>query len=218
MPHTPVTARTTLTARWSAHLSLGGLLIMTGMVVVVGALTPGYSHVAQYISELGARGAPQEWLFRLGGFVPAGLALLGFCLLAHRLLPRSHRTTWALLGLAVYAAGYLVAAGFPCDLGCRPAHPSASQLIHNAVGGIGYLLAPAALWALAHEARGWRGGGALARAGYAASALALVGLLTLSATSPLAGLSQRLLEAAVLGWSALCGAYLAKQQPAGLAG
>lgn len=205
------TTHTATTARWSAYLSLGCLVILAGMVLVVGALTPGYSHLAHYISELGARGAPQEWLFRLGGFVPAGLALLGFCLLAHRALPRSRRTTLALLGLAVYAAGYLVAAAFPCDLGCRPATPSASQLIHNAAGGIGYLLAPAVLFALGREARGWPGAGALALAGYGASALALVGLLTLSPTSPMAGLSQRLLEAAVLGWSALCGVYLARQ-------
>ena len=115
-----------------------------------------------------------------------------------------------LVGLALYAAGYLAAAAFPCDLGCRPAAPSVSQFIHNAVGSIGYLLAPAFLFTLAREARAWPGAAGLVVSGYAAAVLALVGLLTLSHTSPLLGLSQRLLEASVLGWSALCGRYIAR--------
>lgn len=144
---------TAFAATWSARTGVGSLVVMTVMTVVAGALTPGYSHTAHYISELGARGAAQEWLFRLGGFALSGALLLAFCALALRALPRSRNTTLGLLGLAVYAAGYLVAAAFPCDLGCRPATPSASQLIHDAGGGIGYLLAPAFLLALARAAR-----------------------------------------------------------------
>lgn len=202
---------TAFAAQWSARTGLAGLILMVVMVVLAGALTPGYSHVAQYISELGARGAPQEVLFRLAGFMPTGVLLLAFCLFAHRALPRSRGTTLALIGLAVYAAGYLVAAAFPCDFGCRPAKPSTSQLIHDLGGGIGYLLAPACLLTLARAARDWPGAGRMVIAGHAAAALALVGLFTLESTSPAAGLSQRLLEVAVLGWSAMCGAYLARQ-------
>lgn len=199
------------TARLGAITSLGALFIMALMVLIAGAATPEYSHISQYISELGARGAPHEWSVRVAGFLPVGLLLLGFCCFAYIALPRSRGTALGLLGLALFAAGYLVAAAFPCDLGCRPSTPSTSQLIHNAGGLIGYLLAPASLFALAREARSWPGSAWLPDVGYGAAGLALLGFLTLSPDSPVVGLSQRLLEASVLVWSALCGRYLARR-------
>lgn len=205
MPSTPSTAAA---SRLAALAALAALLTMTLMVLVGGALTPGYSHVSQFISELGARGAALEVPFRGVAFAGAGVMLLVFCAAAWVALPRSRGTTLALLGVALYAAGYAVAAVFPCDAGCRPAQPSVSQLIHNAVGGLGYLVAPVFLFTLAREARDWPAAGRLVVAGYAAAGLALIGLLTLSPTSPVVGISQRLIEGAVLGWCALCGLWL----------
>ena len=190
-------------------------VVMALMVVVAGAFTPGYSHVTQLISELGARGSPQEWGVRFAGFLPAGVFLLAFCGFAYAALPRSLGVALGLLGLALYATGYVVAAAFPCDLGCRPDNPSTSQLIHNVGGLLGYLVAPAFMFSLARAARVWPSAGHLVVAGYAASGLALLGLLTLTPTSPVAGLSQRLIEFAVLGWAVLCGRYLAKHGASG---
>jgi hypothetical membrane protein len=211
----PTRAAPTTPPRWlagaAAITSLVALGIVVLMTVLAGAATPGYSHLSQFISELGARGAPTEWVVRLAGFLPAGVLLLAFCGLAYRALPLSRSTSLALGGLAVYAAGYLVAAAFPCDLGCRPPHPSPSQRIHNLVGMLGYLLAPASLFVLARAARAWPAARALTLAGYGAAALALLGLFTLNPAAPTVGLSQRLLEAAVLGWAALCGRYLAQR-------
>lgn len=209
-------APSSTSARRSAALLAGGAgVVVVLMTVMAGALTPGYSHVSQYISELGARGAPWEMAVRFAGFLPAGMLLLGFCVLAHRALPRSRDVTWGLAGLAVYAAGYLVAAVFPCDPGCRPAEPSLAQAIHNAVGLFGYLLAPLVLWRLARAARSWPAAGRLVLAGHLAAGCALVALLTLSPSSATVGLSQRLMEAAVLAWVLLCGLYVAREAPAG---
>jgi hypothetical membrane protein len=72
-------------AKLSAVTALACFVVMALTVVVAGALTPGYSHVSQYISELGARGAPQEWGVRLAGFLPSGILLL-----ASVRLPMSH--------------------------------------------------------------------------------------------------------------------------------
>ena len=202
-------------AKLAAASAFACFVVVALMVVLAGALTPGYSHISQFISELGARGAAHEWSVRFLGFLPAGVLLLSFCWFAHRSLPCSTPTTLALLGLAVYAAGYLVAAAFPCDLGCRPSKPSPSQLIHNAGGLLGYVLAPAFLFALARAARAWPNATHLGAAGYATAGLALLGLLTFSPTSPLAGLSQRLLEFAVLAWVLLCGRYLGKRGAGG---
>lgn len=188
------------------------LAVMVLMVLLAGWFTPGYSHVSQFISELGAREAPCEWSVRLAGFLPMGVLSLSFCLSAFLSLPRSRAMTLGLAGLAIFAAGYLVAAAFPCDPGCRPSEPSMSQIIHNAGGIIGYVLAPGFLYCFGRAAREWPHAGFLAFAGYAASVLALLGLLTISPASPLAGLSQRLLEGSVLVWVALCGRYVSKSR------
>lgn len=190
--------------------SLGCFAVVTVFAIWAAALTPGYSHVSQFISELGARGAPYEMSVRLAGFLPAGLLLLAFSVLAFRAIPRSRSVSLSLFGLAVYAAGYLVAAAYPCDAGCRPTEPSTSQLIHNAGGSAGYLVAPLFLFALARATRAWPGAARLAVTGYAASAVALLALLTLSPDSEYAGLSQRALEFAVLGWVSMLGIYAAK--------
>lgn len=194
--------------------SVGCFVVVASLVVVGGALTPGYSHTSQFISELGASGAPLELWVRYGGFLPAGVLLLVFCLVAAVSLPRSLPFSLGVFGLAIFAAGYLVASIFPCEPGCRPAEPSTSQLIHNVGGLAGYILAPGFLFALAFAGRNWPGASSLVAAGYTASGIALIGLLTLSPSSDVVGLSQRVLEAAVLGWVVMLGLYSARQRDA----
>jgi len=211
-PHNPRFAHTQLEMSL-ALTSIASLLVMALMVVVAGAYTPGYSHASQFISELGATGAPHEWGVRLGGFLTTGLLMMTFCISAFRSLPRSRISTLGIVGMTLFSIGYLSSAAFPCDPGCRPSQPSTSQVIHNVVGLVGYLVAPAFLLALARAARAWPGGIHLVTTGYIASAAALIAILTLSPSSPWVGLSQRLLEFAVLGWASLCGLYIA-QRPA----
>ena len=193
-----------------AFMAVSCLLIMTLVVVIAAASTPNYSHLSQFISELGATDAPFAGIVRFAGFLPVGLLLCVFTVLAHRVLPQSRAVTFSLFGLALYAVGYLVAAVFPCDPGCRPSEPSTSQIIHNVGGLIGYLLSPMFLFALARAARHWPGATRLSIVGYFASAVALLGVLTLSPSSSLVGLSQRLLETAVLAWVAMLGIYIAR--------
>jgi Protein of unknown function (DUF998) len=185
-----------------------GVLFALLLALLGGAYFPGYSHAAQFISELGARQAPHEQLVRWVGFLPAGVLILGFSAAAFFALPRSALTTFGLLGVAVYAGGYVAAAFFPCDPGCRPSQPSISQLIHNLAGLAGYVLAPLFLAALASSARRWPGGGYLVVAGFVAAGLSLLGMLSLSPNSPYVGWSQRLIEASVLLWVLLCAWYL----------
>jgi Protein of unknown function (DUF998) len=192
----------------SAVLALLWVLFLT---LLGGAQFPGYSHAAQFISELGARQAPHEQLVRWAGFLPAGMMVLVFCAAAWAALPRSTLTTLGLLGLAVYAVGYVAAAFFPCDPGCRPAQPSIAQMVHNLAGLAGYVLAPLSLAALAWQARRWQGGSFLTVTGFAAAGLCVLGLLSLSPASPYVGWSQRLIEGSVLLWVCLCGWYLRRR-------
>jgi hypothetical protein len=199
-------------ASWlSVITSVSSLIIITLMVLIAGYYTPGYNHIFQHISELGAKDAPYEWNVRFLGFLPSGILLISFCFFAHMALPRSKGTTLGLAGLVIYALGYIVAAVFPCDPGCRPNEPSLSQLIHNVGGFIGYLLAPFFLFALTLAARSWPGAKWLVIFGSTASFFTLICLFTLFPSSPAPGLSQRLLETLVLSWSIFCGIYLVKR-------
>lgn len=191
--------------------SLGSLAVVTVLTLWAGALTPGYSHASQFISELGETGALYEWPVRLSGFLPAGLLVTAFAVLAFRAIPRSRSVTVGIFGLVLYAGGYLVAVVYPCDTGCRPDEPSISQAIHNAAGLLGYLGAPTFLFLLARAAGRWTDARVLSVTGYAAAAMALAGLLTLSPESAVVGLSQRAIEFAVLGWISMLGIYLSKQ-------
>ncbi|NKB72168.1 MAG: DUF998 domain-containing protein [Candidatus Latescibacteria bacterium] len=197
-----------MTNRLAFAFAVSGAVLVLLLTVLGGAVFPGYSHTAHFISELGARNAPHEMLVRFGGFLPAGLCICVFALTALLILPRGKNTILGLLGLVVYALGYIVAALAPCDPGCRPAEPSLSQLIHNVFGLAGYIAAPFSLITLGLSARTWPGGHYLAPVGFAAATLALVGLFTLSPESPYVGLSQRAIEVAVLLWVCTCAWYL----------
>lgn len=199
-------------APWTKRLaSLTGLLgvaWIVGLVVVGGATYPGYSHTAQFVSELGARGAPHAAVVNLAGFLPAGILICSFALFAWRSLPRSTLASLGFLGVFLYAAGYVGASFFPCDAGCRPQHPSLTHLLHTAIGLVGYLLAPLTLLLLAQAARHWPAAGTLRWLGLVGAPVAFIGLLGLSPEVPVAGLAQRALEASVLLWTAACAWYL----------
>lgn len=201
-----------MTTQLASLTAVASALIVLLMATLGGIATPGYSHASQFISELGASHAAYEIPVRFIGFLPAGIALLGFCWLGRSALPKSGLTSSAFAALAIYALGYVAAAFFPCDLGCRPRSPSTSQMIHNVVGGFGYLLAPALLLVFGHSARSWPASAGLPTIGFVFAAISAVGLLSLSPSSPYVGISQRAIEASVLGWVIVCGWYIHARQ------
>ena len=127
--------------------ALGLFTVLTalyGLVVptVVGWLTVDYSPSRQYISELGAVGAPQAFGVNFGVFLPTGLLALGVVIWLAVALPRGMRLpVLLLLGIGI---GNLGAVAFPCDMGC-PAEGSARQGVHNLWGAIQYFSGGGAL-------------------------------------------------------------------------
>lgn len=186
---------------------LGALAIFL-VTVIGGAGFPNYSHASQFISELGATGAPHASLVNYGGFLPAGLLVCTFALLAWKALPRSVATALGMAGIFLFGFGYLVAVVYPCQAGCRPAAPNLSQTIHNALGLVGYLVAPFALAILGWKARSWPGAAVLSWMGFGGAILAFIGLSYLSPEFAYVGIAQRVLEASVLSWIVACGFYL----------
>ena len=138
--------------RLARRLALAVLAWDLAMLAIGGALKPGYSHVSQYISELNATGTP--WAAAIGwlGFVPLGLLLAAFLVVAAPLaaLRGASRAGWWLLLSQPLA--YVGAALVPCDAGC-PATGSVSQDLHNLLGVVTYPAAGLGLLLLAFAPR-----------------------------------------------------------------
>lgn len=195
--------------RIAGLLGIVGALMGFAFPILFAAMDPAYDPTRNFISELGASGAPHSTLVNSYGFLPTGLVMSGFAVLAWIVLPRSVATALGLLGIFLFAIGYVGAAFFPCDAGCRPENPSFNQLMHNLTGLAGYLGAPVFMALLALAARRWPGGAWLSPLAAAGAVLTVIGLAGLfDEASGQAGQSQRILELGVLAWVLACGCYL----------
>lgn len=193
--------------------ALLGAAWLVAMVVLGGAAWDGYDHVSQYISELGATGAPHGWQVSWLGFLPVGVLITAFGFFAYRAAPRSVPSALGFVGVFLFSIGYIGSAFFPCDFGCRPEAPSFSQAMHELVGLAGYLLAPLTLLLLGLAAWKWPRAVWLAVLAFVAAAGSLVGVGGLmDPESPTVGLYQRVLEASMVGWIVACGLYLGLQK------
>jgi hypothetical protein len=123
--------------RAAAACGAGAAALALATPLAAGAARPGYGHCAQFISELGERGAPHAALVSLAGFLPIGMLTLAFCALAAGALS-GPRARLGLLLLSGVGWAYVVAAFFPCDPGC-PSPGSPTQQIHTAFGAVEYL-------------------------------------------------------------------------------
>lgn len=91
---------------------------------------PGYDHLTNFISELGASGSPSAGIMNFAGFLPYGLLVVAFTLAIHRGI-RPDVGGW--LGpaiLALYGLAYVGVALAPCDPGCQSATPSLHHRLH----------------------------------------------------------------------------------------
>lgn len=184
-----------------------GLITPTWLILglaVAGSLYPGYSHVDQAMSLLGAEGAPTRTLSPVINNFSLGVLFLLF----GTAVALSFRSRWARLsgllimlhGLGSFGTGY-----FACDAGCAPENPSASQNLHNLAGLIMAfsLLLAGALWV-------WLGRRLFASPGFSwfslFCTLAALGALPLMATALESGhgfgLYQRVNYGASLLWVA----------------
>lgn len=100
-------------------------------IAVVGWLTPNYSHVGQYVSELGADGAPYSFIMNWFGIVPFGLLIC--CFAACLFTQLQPGLLGKLLGAMLFLVGigFVLAGGYSCDAGCSFVGMSRSAVIHN---------------------------------------------------------------------------------------
>lgn len=187
----------------AAGLAAAALVLLT--ILLGGVLVPGYDPSSQYLSELGAEGAPHATLVNLGVFLPVGALVAVFVLCGWRqLAPTRGGAAGALLLLGV-SAGYLIAAVAPCDAGC-PSSGSLRQSVHNAGGLLEYLGGGFGLLLIGRALLRRPGSqGTALSAVFAATAVLGVFFLALGPQpeSPIRGLWQRVAEFSLFGWIAL---------------
>lgn len=197
---------------WSSVLAA---LLALLSPLLVGLLHPGYSHWRDYISELGAVGAPAAWLIMLGGFFPIGLLVAVVALGLPRYLPAHPHTRLACLLLLTVSASYWGAILFPCDAGCPPIG-SERQAIHNLLGLVSYLGAAGSLFLFGGIFRAepsWRSLWPTAL-GLGIALLAVLGLMGTPDLAAWRGAWQRVAEGIFFVWLLLLTLRALPQAPA----
>jgi hypothetical membrane protein len=113
-----------------------GPVLWLALIATAGILRPDFSHVTDYISELGERGSTTEALMRYGAFGFTGVLYLCFA----AALRDTFRGGWldraATVLLAFDGVGRIGAGVFPCDPGCAPA--SLGPDLHRLFAAVGF--------------------------------------------------------------------------------
>jgi hypothetical protein len=168
----------------------------------------GYSHRSQYLSELGAREAPDGAVVSVG-FLAVGVLFVAWAVVAAPRVAAAAGAIGAATAVAVWLAGgglgasYAVSAVARCEPGCPDERVGTAQAAHNLVSSAGYTLAVVALivFGLAVRRSGRAPARRVGRAGLvAAPVLAAIGL-AVPVAGDWRGLLQRLLDAGLYAWT-----------------
>jgi hypothetical membrane protein len=126
-------------------------ILWASAIVYCGTLRPGYSHFAQYISELGERGSSTELLMRYAAFVPTGLMHLAFAGALATTFRSGRLGVIAAILLGLNGLSRIGAGFFPCETGCEDPTASLGQRMHSLSAGVGFLalVVSAVLWGTA---------------------------------------------------------------------
>lgn len=186
-----------------------GVMLICG-VVLTGAVAwvrADYGWRGQFISELGAVGAPYAAVVNWLAFLPIALssAVALLCLRARVLGLARVGFVLVLVGLSV---GYLWAFLFPCDLGC-PVEGSRRQVIHNLSALVAYPVGTVGLAVLVFGLKG-RVSGAVRGIIGAVALVTAVGfvMILLPEQAALRGFWQRLVDYSMFGLIAYLGVVL----------
>jgi magnesium-transporting ATPase (P-type) len=116
---------------------LCGIMILPWLVLGVyytGSLTPGFDHVSQLMSELGARGSRTENISPIINNYPIGVLFIVFGVGVY-LKSQSKKTKVLASALfIVHGMGSIFAGAFSCDIGCPLVGGSVDQNIHTLSG------------------------------------------------------------------------------------
>lgn len=186
-----------------------GALLFVATSIVGGLLIEDYSVISQYISETYAIDTKYGLSLRMFGFIPSGVLLALFCFLATTYFKASRGVKIAFFAVGLfYGLATVVVSIFPCDSGCNPdlIDPSVSQLIHNLVGMLTYLLVPIAMIIIGQGLKKSMENKKFALHSTFLGILAFLVVIVLfsNTNSEYIGLIQRVIEATFIIWILSC--------------
>lgn len=191
-------------------LALGGVVgpaLFSFVVFYSATLRPEYSHITNFISELGATGTSHASLMNYAGFLAGGILLAGFGLSLMRFLPRSRSTRVASCLTTIFGVGVAISGLISCDFGC-PQGGTTENFIHDKIAPVSFLCLIAATGILSVQFRSLPGWRSLSVYSGVTSVVALVFLVALVGSleeRALTGLWQRLMLGALFLWTAVVG-------------
>ena len=105
------------TQRLLAICGIIGPISYAIVVIILGFLQPGYSHVTQSMSELGEVGAPNAIIMNTAGFPLLGLLMIAFAFGLHRGISEGKGSKIGPALVALSGAALVITAIFTCDPG-----------------------------------------------------------------------------------------------------
>ena len=188
-------------------LGILGVMFFVVSAVLGGFQFEEYSHLKQFISESYAIGTPYGDHLRYFGYLPSGIMMALFAFLTPNYLSRSRGLKIAFWIFAIfYGLATVAVSFFPCDEGCNRdfTDPSISQIIHNLVGGLTYLIVPIVILFIGAKAKSWTDAGSYATITLIFGVISLIfaWLMMADANGSYIGLYQRLVEGSILFWVA----------------
>lgn len=108
-----------------------GPLIFTLAVILFGTFQQNYSHIGQYISELGADDAPYQFYVNYFGIVPFGISIVLYAMAGINHSRKYFLRKIAYIILLITGLLFVIAGLFNCDEGCSFENMSQESIIHN---------------------------------------------------------------------------------------
>ncbi len=184
--------------KYGIMCGIAGPVIYAFMVILLGFLQPGFSHITQLMSELGETGAPYAGIMNLAGFALTGTFLIIFAARFYLEFAGIRGVTPSSLLLALTGVLYLGEAYFPCDAGCVPV--TGPGFLHLELGQVAVFVAVLAAFVIAYvlkSSKDWQG---FWQYSVMTGILVLILIPFLVSQPGITGLLQRVLVGFILVW------------------
>ena len=132
--------------RLSALCGIVGPISYTIVLITLGSLEPGYNHVTQFMSKLGAADARHAIVMNTAGFSLLGILMVAFAVGLHRGISDGKGSKIGPALVAVSGIAVVMTGIFHCDSGSEDV--TAGGTMHSVfvmIGGFAIILAPLAL-------------------------------------------------------------------------
>jgi len=127
--------------KWLAISGMVSVIWWWIVVIVLAAMWPGYSHISQWMSELGGYGSPVALLFNVLGFIVTGLLMIAFGYGVYRGSDAKVGSfLFVLMGVVVFMEGFFPWPGTPF-----------TEMIHDSIFIIGAIAVNIAMFAFSRS-------------------------------------------------------------------